>query len=35
MGPNPQTMWFILSGVGLACTAGMLLYNRMLNPKPV
>jgi len=32
MGPNPAAMWFILSGIGLACAAGMLLYNRMLSP---
>lgn len=33
MGPKPEVMWFILAGVGLACTAGMLVYNRMLSPK--
>ena len=32
MGPNPAAMWFILSALGLACAAGMLLYNRMLSP---
>jgi len=33
MGPRPEEMWVILSAIGLACTAGMLLYNRMLSPK--
>jgi dipeptide/tripeptide permease len=31
MGPRPETMWFILAGVGLACTAGMVAYNRMVK----
>jgi len=35
MGPNPAAMWFILSGIGLACVAGMLLYNRMLVPRSI
>ncbi|PWU02550.1 MAG: hypothetical protein C5B51_20635 [Terriglobia bacterium] len=35
MGPNPNEMWFILSGVGVVCTAGMLVYNRSMRPKPV
>jgi MFS family permease len=29
MGPRPETMWLILAGVGLACTAGMVAYNRV------
>lgn len=33
MGPDPGSMWFILAAIGLACTAGMLLYDRILSPR--
>ncbi|HYZ83300.1 MAG TPA: MFS transporter [Bryobacteraceae bacterium] len=32
---NPNVMWFVLSGIGIICTTGMLLYNQTLARRPV
>ena len=32
-GPNPGGMWILLSAIGFAATAGMLLYDRFVAPK--
>jgi POT family proton-dependent oligopeptide transporter len=35
MGANPNAIWLILSGLGGACTGGMLIYNRLVSPATV
>jgi MFS family permease len=33
-GRSPSGMWYVLSGIGVLSTAGMLAYDRFLAPRP-
>jgi hypothetical protein len=31
-GGHPNTMWYVLSGIGLSSTAAMVIYNAVVSP---